>query len=110
MVDAMVSIGGHAYREDLRQAAYRFINTHLKDDPRVVADSEVDLVTGEGNKRQYPIAPEKLRVFPEDSDLPADELNTTIDQRFVPMATRRRRRSRASSTRGRPGCRPSFAA
>jgi len=25
-------------------------------------------------------------VFPEDSDLPKDELNTTIDQHFVPMA------------------------
>ena len=35
-VDAVVSIGGHAYREDIRQAAYRFINTHLKDDPRIV--------------------------------------------------------------------------
>lgn len=45
-VDAVVSIGGHAYREDIRQAAYRFINMHLKNDPRVVADSEVDIVTG----------------------------------------------------------------
>ena len=85
-VDSFVSIGGHAYRQDIRQAAYRFINMHLKNDPRVVTDSEVDLVTGPQNARQYPISPEKLRVFPRDSDIPKDELNTTIDQYFVPMA------------------------
>jgi dienelactone hydrolase len=85
-VDSFVSIGGHAYRQDIRQAAYRFINMHLKNDARVVTDSEVDLVTGPENKREYPIAAEKLRVFPQDSDIPKDELNTTIDQHFVPMA------------------------
>ncbi len=86
MVDAVVSIGGHAYRQDIRQSAYRFINTHLKGDPRLVADSEVDLVTGSGNDRQYPIPLERLRVFRQDSDIPKDELNTTIDRHFVPMA------------------------
>lgn len=85
-VDSFVSIGGHAYRQDIRQAAYRFINMHLKNDSRVVNDSEVDLVTGAESKRQYPIAAEKLRVFPQDSDIPNDQLNTTIDQHFVPMA------------------------
>jgi hypothetical protein len=85
-VDSFVSIGGHAYRKDIRQAAYRFINTHLKNDPRVVEDSEVDLVSGPEDNRNYPIAPEKLRVFPQDSDIPKDELNTTIDRHFVPMA------------------------
>jgi dienelactone hydrolase len=85
-VDATVSIGGHAYRRDIRQAAYRFINLHLKDDPRVVTDSEVDLVTGGGDSRRHPIPPEKLRAFPEDSDIPEDELNTTIDRHFVPTA------------------------
>lgn len=85
-VDAMVSVGGHAYRRDLRQAAYRFINTHLKDDPREVADSEADLATGEGKQRKYPIEPERLRVFPQDSDIPKDELNTKIDEHFVPVA------------------------
>jgi len=85
-VDSFVSIGGHAYRQDIRQAGYRFINMHLKNDPRVVDDSEVDLVTGPSNNREYPIAPERLRVFPEDSDIPADELNTTIDRHFVPVA------------------------
>lgn len=86
LVDAVVSIGGHAYRRDVRQAAYRFINLHLKNDPRIVSDSEVDLVAGSGAKRQHPIAPERLRVFPQDSDIPKDELNTTIDEHFVPMA------------------------
>ena len=33
LVDAMVSIGGHAYRQDLRQAAYRFINTAPEERP-----------------------------------------------------------------------------
>jgi len=85
-VDSMVSIGGHAYRQDIHQAAYRFINMHLKNDAGIVKDSEFDLVTGSGNNRQHPIEPEKLRVFPEDSDIPKDELNTTIDRHFVPLA------------------------
>jgi len=85
-VDAFVSAGGHAYRKDIRRAAYRFINTHLKNDPRVVTDSEADLVTASGRQRKHPIDPEKLRVFAADSDIPADERNTTIDQHFVPQA------------------------
>jgi hypothetical protein len=85
-VDAVVSIGGHAYRKDIRQAAYRFINLHLKDHPQVVEDSEVDLVTGSRDNRSYPIPIDSLRVFPNDSDLPQDELNTTIDEHFVPVA------------------------
>ncbi|MFC1635595.1 alpha/beta hydrolase family protein, partial [Planctomycetota bacterium] len=56
-VDSVVSIGGHAYRQDIRQAAYRFINMHLKNDPRVIEDSEVDLITGSGNDQQHPIEP-----------------------------------------------------
>jgi len=85
-VDSVVSIGGHAYRQDIRRAAYRFINIHLKNDPSPINDSEVDLVTGTGNNRQHPIEPERLRVFPDDSDIPKDELNTTIDRHFVPIA------------------------
>jgi dienelactone hydrolase len=85
-VDAFVSIGGHAYREDIRRAAFRFLNMHLKNDPRPVTDSEADLVTGSGDKKHYPIAPEKLRVFPTDADLPADQLNKTIDEHFVAVA------------------------
>ncbi len=85
-VDSFVSVGDHAYRKDIRQAAYRFINMHLKNDARVVDDGEVDLATGPRDQREYAISPEKLRVFPEDSDIPAGELNTTIDRHFVPMA------------------------
>ena len=85
-VDAMVSIGGHAYREDLRRAIFRFLNVHLNGDSRPVTDSEIDLVVDEGGKKRYPIEPERLRVFSTDGDLPKDELNSTIDQTFVPMA------------------------
>jgi dienelactone hydrolase len=84
-VDSLVSIGGHAYRQDIRQATFRFINTHLKNDPRPVLDSEIDLVTG-AREEIHPIPPEQLRVFPQDSDIPKDALNGRIDQEFVPMA------------------------
>jgi len=84
LVDSVVSVGGHAYRQDIRQAAFRFINTHLKNDPRRVLDSEVDLVSATGNTPRHPIDPEKLRAFP--ADLPQDELNTRIDEYFVPLA------------------------
>jgi dienelactone hydrolase len=84
-VDAVVSVGGHAYRGDIRAAAYRFINTHLKGDARIVTDSEVDIVSEGSNPGPSPIPPAALRVFPTDADLPADQLNTTIDQRFVPV-------------------------
>ncbi len=86
LVDSFVSIGGHAYRQDIRQAAYRFINTHLKGDPRLVTDSEVDVPTGPRDRLKYAIDLKRLRVFPRDSDIPADELNTTIDRHFVPVA------------------------
>jgi dienelactone hydrolase len=85
-VDAFVSIGGHAYRQDIRQGAYRYLNTYLKNDPRVVEDSEVDIVAGEGQDKRYPIPLEKLLVFPTNEDLPKDELNTKIDEHFVPIA------------------------
>jgi dienelactone hydrolase len=85
-VDSVVSVGGHAYRKDIRQAAFRFINMHLKDDPRLVGDSETDLVIESGNAPRHPLDPDKLRVFPRDEDLPKDELNTRIDEHFVPMA------------------------
>lgn len=86
-VDSVVSVGGHAYRQDIRQAAFRFINAHLKGDARPVTDSERDIVSEGGKPGPYPIPPEMLRVFPEDSDLPADRLNAVIDEQFVPIAT-----------------------
>jgi dienelactone hydrolase len=86
-VDTVVSVGGHAYREDIRKATFRFLNIHLKQDARPVLDSEIDLVTRDGNAQKHPISPEQLRVFPTEDDIPSDERNTTIDQTFVPMAT-----------------------
>ena len=85
-VDAVVSVGGHAYRQDIRQAAFRFINSHLKGDARPIADSEIDIVSEGGNPGPYPIEPEKLRVFASDAELPADRLNAKIDESFVPLA------------------------
>ncbi len=84
--DTVVSVGGHDYREDLRRARYQFLNIHLKGDGRPVTDSEHDLVTGTNANPVHPIEPEKLRVFPTDADLPKDELNSTIDEHFVPLA------------------------
>jgi dienelactone hydrolase len=84
-LDSVVSVGGHAYRQDIRRAAFRFLNTHLKNDPRPIADSEVDLVTS-APKETHPIPPEQLRVFPQDSDFPQDARNGRIDYEFVPMA------------------------
>lgn len=85
-VDSVVSIGGHDYRKDIRQAVYRFINLYLKGDPALVLDSEVDIVHWKADPPQFPIPPEELRVFPGDDDIPADQLNQTIDQYFVPLA------------------------
>jgi len=85
-VDAVVSVGGHAYRRDILQAAYRFLNTHLKNDPRPLVDAAVDFVPESGRNRRFVIAPERLRVFPDDADLPADRRNATIDRDFVPLA------------------------
>ncbi len=84
--DTVVSVGGHAYRQDIREAAYRFLNAHLKGDARPIADSGLDVVSEGSNPGPYPIPIEKLRVFPTDTDLPADQLNTKIDEHFVPLA------------------------
>lgn len=83
-VDAVVSVGGHDYRRDIRQSAFRFLNAHLKGDAHPVDDTEVDLVEGSGSTVRTPIPPARLRVFA--GDLPSDQSNTTIDQHFVPQA------------------------
>lgn len=85
-VVSLLSIGGHAYRQDLRQGVFRFINTYLKDDPRIVTDSERDLVTGVPPHQSFPIEPDRLKVFRTDADIPKDELNTRIDRHFVDVA------------------------
>ena len=85
-VDALVSVGGHAYRQDIRQGVYRFFNTHFRNDPRPINDSESDLVVDAKSSPQYPIPPRELRVFPDDADLPRDAINHRIDEFFVPRA------------------------
>jgi dienelactone hydrolase len=79
-VDAVVSVGGHAYRTDLRRAVFEFFNRAFKGDARPVTDPDAGLLPD--GKRRIPAR--DLRVFPEDSDLPADQINTKIDESFVP--------------------------
>lgn len=57
----MVSVGGHAYRRDIRKAAYQFINAQLKGDAREVTDSEIDIVSEGATPGVYPIPPQELR-------------------------------------------------
>lgn len=83
--DAQVSVGGHAYRSDIRAGVYRFLNTWLKDDPRPVDDGDRDVVVEEGGRAVHPIPPERLRVFPTDADIPAGVTIGTIDATFVPL-------------------------
>lgn len=83
--DAQVSVGGHAYRADIRAGVYRFMNTWLKGDPGTVTDGEVDLVVEAGGRALHPIAPERLRAFPADADIPPHAINDSIDRSFVPI-------------------------
>ena len=76
-LDEYVSQGGHDYRPDLRIAIFRFLNKHLKGDPK----SKVE------DSAQYELlAGRKLRVFPEDTDIPKDAINVRIDETFIPQA------------------------
>jgi dienelactone hydrolase len=77
---AMISIGGHGYRTDVRRAVFEFFNRHFKGDGRRVTDADV----AEVPRGQFPIDPRELRVFPTDADLPRDQLNTRVDETFVP--------------------------
>jgi dienelactone hydrolase len=70
-----VAPGGHADKLELRLMAYRFMSHHLKGDDSDPAEPEPE---------RFKL--EELRVFPEDSDIPSDELNTKIDETFVPAA------------------------
>ncbi len=82
LVDAVISIGGHGYRTDIRRAAYEFFNRHLKGDARRVTDPDA-LTNADGS----PVLDRKLlRVFPEDTDFPKDHVNTKIDEMFVLLA------------------------
>lgn len=82
-VDALVSVGGHDYREDIRRGVYRFFNIHLRNDASPVTDSEIDVAVYKGNDRSYPIPPEELRVFKDESEFPSDARNGRVDESFV---------------------------
>ncbi|MCZ7636386.1 MAG: hypothetical protein M5U12_10410 [Verrucomicrobia bacterium] len=75
LFDIAVTPGGHDDKPELRLMAYRWIAWHLQGTNAPVTEPALPPI--EGNQ---------LRVFP--GELPADELNTTIDESFVPMATR----------------------
>lgn len=76
LFDIGVTPGGHSDNVELRLMAYRWINRHLKGDNSEVAEPPLPKIDGKD-----------LRVFPEDSDLPADRINDKIDQTFVTLAT-----------------------
>lgn len=76
-VDEYISPGGHAYRPDLRIAVFKFFNKHLKGD----AAAKV-----EDSAKYTPLEGRKLRVFPEDADVPKDAINGRIDETFIPAA------------------------
>ena len=81
-VAPMVSVGPHAMRTDLRRAIFEFFNRTFKGDAKPVTDPDMGL----GPDGKVRIKPSTLRVFPEDSDIPADQKNTRIDETFVTLA------------------------
>jgi dienelactone hydrolase len=81
-VDAMVSVGSHAMRTDLRRAIFEFFNRHLKGELKRVEDADMGL----GADGKVRIPGPSLRVFAEDKDIPADQRNTKIDESFVTLA------------------------
>ncbi len=82
LVDAVISVGGHGYRTDIRRAVYEFFHRHLQNDARRVTDADAYQ-----NADGSPILERKrLRVFPEDTDFPKDHINTKIDEQFVTLA------------------------
>ena len=67
-----ITAGGHKDTQELRVHAFRWFNQHLKNDDSLIEKTAVKFCE-----------PERLRVF---NELPADEINTTIDETFVPQA------------------------
>ena len=74
LFDIGVMPGGHDDKVELRLMAYRWINWHLKGSNAPVTEPELPAFEGK-----------QLRAFP--GELPADELNTRIDELFVRTAT-----------------------
>jgi dienelactone hydrolase len=77
VLDEYVSVGGHAYRPDLRIAIFKFLNKHLKGDTSTPV---------EDSARYTELPGKDLRVFPTDADVPKDAFNARIDETFVPRA------------------------
>lgn len=62
--------GPHRDQPELRLMAYRWINRHLKGSNDPVVEGELPRIEGK-----------QLRAFPD--ELPEDQINTEIDQRFI---------------------------
>jgi dienelactone hydrolase len=73
LFDIAVAPGGHEDKVELRLMAYRWINRHLRGEDKPVTEPDLPKIEGK-----------LLRAFP--NDLPADQINTTIDEVFVPLA------------------------
>ena len=74
LFDIGITPGGHNDNPELRLMAYRWITWHLQGSNAPVTEPELPTIEGK-----------QLRAFPD--ELPPDEVNTRIDELFVPMAT-----------------------
>jgi cephalosporin-C deacetylase-like acetyl esterase len=74
LFDIGVMPGGHDDKVELRLMAYRWINRFLKGEDKPVTEPEFATIEGK-----------LLRAFP--NELPPDEINTKIDESFVPLAS-----------------------
>jgi cephalosporin-C deacetylase-like acetyl esterase len=74
LFDIGVMPGGHDDKVELRLMAYRWMNRFLKGEDKPVTELEFPKIEGK-----------LLRAFPD--ELPADEINTKIDETFVPLAS-----------------------
>lgn len=68
----VVAEGPHRDGQALQVSAFRWFNRHLKGDESLIRDAAEPVVESH-----------ELRVF---SDLPGDQINTSIQERFVPAA------------------------
>ena len=85
-VSAVVSVGGHGYRTDLRREIFEFFNRYLKHSVEPVTDPNGGLATVSGDKGTHFIEHSRLRVFPTDADVPANAINARTDRFFITPA------------------------
>ena len=85
-VTAVVSVGGHGYRTDLRREVFEFFNRYLKNSLAPVTDPDSGNATVDGDKSTHLIDHAALRVFKEDKDIPADAINARADRFFITPA------------------------